>query len=48
MSKVSFRIPLIQEPREQTETNLLKWQRDLTRAINQIVDSINSVGSYIS
>lgn len=43
----SFRIPSIQEPKE-GEINTYRWQRDLVRAINMLVDSVNSLGSYIS
>ena len=47
-STLSFRIPRLKEPRDASEANLNIWQRDLTRAINMLVDSVNSVGSYIS
>jgi hypothetical protein len=47
-SNVSFRIPRVKEPRDASEANLTQWQQDLTRAINMLVDSVNSVGSYIS
>ena len=43
----SFRIPVVKEPKE-GEINSYVWKRDLVRAINMMVDSINSLGSYIS
>ena len=47
-SNLSFRIPLLKEPRTPDEANIQVWQRDLTRAVNMLIDSVNSVGSYIS
>ena len=47
-SNLSFRIPNLKLPRDLSEDNARVWQRDLTRAINMLIDSVNSVGSYIS
>ena len=46
-SNVSFRIPRVREPRTQEEANITRWQKDLTQAINMLVDSVNSLGGQL-
>ena len=46
-SNVSFRIPRQREPRTQEEANLTRWQQDVVKAINMLVDSVNSLGEQL-
>jgi len=46
-SNVSFRIPRQREPRTQEEANMVRWQKDVVKAINMLVDSVNSLGEQL-
>jgi len=46
-SNVSFRVKKIGEAPITEERNLQDWMRDVTGAINQLADSVDSLGSLL-